>query len=305
VNPSLVREVRPYRPEERAKVLEMMHALWPEQEGDAPFGDDLVLVAVGDAGLIGFVWVAVRPWADGCDSSPVPFVEGWWVDETVRRRGVGRELFQAAEVWCAERGHAELGSNIEIENDTSYRAHTALGFETTEDIRYLRKRLVPKVIASAGEHAATGTRIRRAASADATRLLPLMEVFSRVDSIAWHPERVRAGVERLVASLHLGFLLLAERGGGEVLGYAMVTFGFDLEFGGRDAFLTEIFVAESVRRVGLANALLDVAETEARRHGVAALHLLVLPENEKARALYGKRGFEASPRIMMTKVMPK
>lgn len=84
----------------------------------------------------------------------------------------------------------------------------------------------------------------------------------------------------------------------------MITYGFDSEFGGRDAFVTELFVAPRARRSGLAEALLAEAEAESRRNQAGALHLLVLPENHVARALYAKAGFATSPRIMMTKVIP-
>ncbi len=147
-------------------------------------------------------------------------------------------------------------------------------------------------------------RIRLALRADSSPLAPLMEAFSVVEGIPWRPEIARAGFERLVAEPSLGFALVVETPGAEPLGYTMITYGFDLEFGGRDAFVTELFVAPRARRSGLAEALLAEAEAESRRNHAGALHLLVLPENHPARALYAKVGFETSPRIMMTKVIP-
>ncbi len=52
-----------------------------------------VFVAVRDDGsACGFVEVGERSYAEGCESSPVPYIEAWYVDPDVRRRGVGRAL---------------------------------------------------------------------------------------------------------------------------------------------------------------------------------------------------------------------
>ena len=60
-----------------------------------------LLVAEDDnGGLIGFLEVGLRSHADGCDPArPVGFVEGWFVQEELRNRGVGRELMRSAEDW--------------------------------------------------------------------------------------------------------------------------------------------------------------------------------------------------------------
>ena len=36
--------------------------------------------------------------ADGCTTHPVGYVEGWYVDPDVRRKGVGKALVAAAEI---------------------------------------------------------------------------------------------------------------------------------------------------------------------------------------------------------------
>lgn len=51
-------------------------------------------------GFCGFLEASLRSRADGCESSPVGFIEGWYVDEDVRREGVGRALVEAAEAWA-------------------------------------------------------------------------------------------------------------------------------------------------------------------------------------------------------------
>ena len=133
--------VRPARPSEIPAVTEMMRALWPGAE-EYDFSDETVLVWERDeGGLGGFVSFSLRPWAEGCDSTPVPYIEGWWVAPDLRRSGVGRALIATVEQWCRRRGYRELGSDVEVDNVVSLEAHAALGFEPTLRLQFFRKRL--------------------------------------------------------------------------------------------------------------------------------------------------------------------
>ena len=110
----------------------MMRALWPTPD-PYDFRDESVFVWQRDdgSGLGGFVSFSIRPWAEGCDSSPVPYIEGWWVAPDLRGTGVGRALVDAVERWGLEHGYWELGSDVDLNNEASLRAHAALGFEPT------------------------------------------------------------------------------------------------------------------------------------------------------------------------------
>lgn len=104
---------------------------------------DAVFIAADDEGPIGFLELSLREFSDGCDSMPVPYVEGWYVEPDARGTGAGRALMQAAEAWSLERGFTELASDTQLHNDGSLRAHERCGFEETERLIKLRKRLVP------------------------------------------------------------------------------------------------------------------------------------------------------------------
>jgi ribosomal protein S18 acetylase RimI-like enzyme len=86
-----------------------------------------------------------------------------------------------------------------------------------------------------------------------------------------------------------------------IAGYAVVTLGYSLEHGGRDAFLDEIVVAPDLRGQGIGRRLLLAAEAYCACHGVAALHLEVEPRHRGAMALYRRAGFGSTRRILMTK----
>ena len=100
------------------------------------------ILATTDQGIpIGFVEAGTRSHADGCESSPVAYIEGWYVDPDHRRRGVGAELIRAAEAWARAQGLTELASDAELENERSQRAHESLGFQETDRVVLYTKRL--------------------------------------------------------------------------------------------------------------------------------------------------------------------
>jgi aminoglycoside 6'-N-acetyltransferase I len=91
--------------------------------------------------LIGFVEVELRTWAEGCKSSPVGYLEGWYVAEHGRIQGVGRLLVQAAEAWARAKGCTEMASDTEIHNQISQLAHSRLGYTEVERLVCFRKSL--------------------------------------------------------------------------------------------------------------------------------------------------------------------
>lgn len=65
--------------------------------------------------MTGFLEVGLRSHADGCDpAQPVGFVEGWFVEEACRNRGIGRALMRAAEDWARGQGCVEMASDTRI-----------------------------------------------------------------------------------------------------------------------------------------------------------------------------------------------
>ena len=131
----------------------MRHALWPDESEShgrqvaAYLRGELsmpleVLLAVDDRDRpIGFVELFMRPYAEGCTSSPVAFLEGWYVEPAWRRRGVGAVLIRASEDWGRAQGCTEFASDALLDNTVSHAAHHALGFEEVERLVTFRKSL--------------------------------------------------------------------------------------------------------------------------------------------------------------------
>ena len=101
-----------------------------------------VLLAVNDQGhAIGFAELSIRNIVDSCTTDRVAYLEGWYVEPSVRRQGVGSALMAGAERWAVEQGCKEFGSDSLIDNEASHLAHRALGFEETGRVINFRKDL--------------------------------------------------------------------------------------------------------------------------------------------------------------------
>jgi aminoglycoside 6'-N-acetyltransferase I len=132
--------------------LRMRCALWPDSEHDHADEVDrffagwlheplAVLLAFDGLRPVGFAELSIRNVVDGCLTDRVAYLEGWYVAPDVRRRGVGRALVAAAETWARAQGCTEFGSDTEIDNLVSAKAHEALGFTETGRVRTFRKPL--------------------------------------------------------------------------------------------------------------------------------------------------------------------
>lgn len=131
----------------------MRQTIWPSRPGEhaqeiALFfnanskGPLAVLIARDEYGeAIGFAELSIRPYAEECYSGRVAYLEGWFVEATARRRGVGAALVKAAEEWGRSVGCTEFASDTEIENEVSVAAHKALGFSVAGRIICFRKSL--------------------------------------------------------------------------------------------------------------------------------------------------------------------
>ncbi|GAM02494.1 aminoglycoside 6'-N-acetyltransferase [Sphingomonas parapaucimobilis] len=133
--------VTPAAPEHRERWLALRATLWGDEAGnstDLPEGGGN-FVALADGRVIGFAEAAVRhDYVNGCDTSPVLFLEGLFVDPDHRRRGVAGALVAAVADWGRAQGCSEFASDAELENVDSHAMHRALGFVETERVVYFR-----------------------------------------------------------------------------------------------------------------------------------------------------------------------
>ncbi len=150
-------EVRQAQTSDRDQLAAMRALLWPQSSIEEHGRElDSILTAARrgilpasilvsedeDGALTGFLEVGLRSHVDGCDAAqPVGYVEGWFVQEGFRYRGVGKALMRSAEEWARRQGCLEMGSDALIDNEGSQRAHAALGYEVVDRCVNFRKSL--------------------------------------------------------------------------------------------------------------------------------------------------------------------
>lgn len=126
---------------------------------------------------------------------------------------------------------------------------------------------------------------------DAESLLGLMREYYAYDSLAFDPGRARAALLELLRNSQYGRAWLVVLPGNELAGYIVLTFGYSLEYHGRDAFVDEFYLREPCRRRGIGSATLAFAVQYCARHDIRALYLAVERHNAAARAFYETQGF--------------
>jgi diamine N-acetyltransferase len=142
-------------------------------------------------------------------------------------------------------------------------------------------------------------RVRFAVVRDFDRLLRLVAAYYRFESIAYDTRVTGAALRRLLREKSLGRAWVIDSGR-ELAGYTIITYNYDLEFGGIEAILTDLFIAQRHRRKGLGARMMKAVCVFCQREGIGALELQVNRSNEAAQAFYRALGFQALDRIVMS-----
>jgi aminoglycoside 6'-N-acetyltransferase I len=101
-----------------------------------------VFTAKLGGGPVAFAQCQLRhDYVEGTETSPVGYLEGIFVDEAHRHRGVAAALLRACEAWAKEKGCAEFASDCELDNADSLRFHLAVGFQEANRIICFTKKL--------------------------------------------------------------------------------------------------------------------------------------------------------------------
>lgn len=137
--------------EDKQAWLQMRQGLWPEAPLDYLSLDldhllgaagKAVFVAADEEGqLLGFLEAGLREVAEGCETSPVGYIEAWYVAPHARGARLGRDLAHAAEGWARDQGCREMASDTWIDNESGIQVHQRLGYYEVDRLVHFVKRL--------------------------------------------------------------------------------------------------------------------------------------------------------------------
>jgi diamine N-acetyltransferase len=147
----------------------------------------------------------------------------------------------------------------------------------------------------------TDVSYRAAATSDIDCLLQLMQGLQQDDpwSVPFREEEVRESIRELLGNPSAGRIFLI-CDADTCIGYLVLSFDFSLEYGGRNAWIDELFVRSDFRGKGIGSNVLDFAVQAARECGAKVLHLEVNRGNP-AIDLYRRHGFEDHDRYLLSK----
>jgi aminoglycoside 6'-N-acetyltransferase I len=141
-------------PQDRDQWLILRRELWPDcPEHKHQLEIDQMLSSRGvvvmaehnEIGMVGFAEISIRhDHVEGASINPIPYLEGWFVNERFRRKGIGRRLISAAEEWAKHQGFTEFASDADIGNRDSITIHSTLGFKEVGRSVHFLKSLVQK-----------------------------------------------------------------------------------------------------------------------------------------------------------------
>ncbi len=140
---------------------------------------------------------------------------------------------------------------------------------------------------------------------DHAALLKLVLAYNRYEKTKVNRKSLSRGLDALLRNPSQGKMWLMQCHNKPV-GYALLTYNFELEYGGAEGVLRDLYVEKKYRHRGIGSLALYEIEDYCRERGMRAFQLQVPRRNKSAEAFYRKAGFrELSRRVMMLEVRPE
>lgn len=135
---------------------------------------------------------------------------------------------------------------------------------------------------------------------DVPEILKMMEQFNSIDNYSFDRRQTKENLLLFLTNQNLGRAWVITSNN-LIISYIVLAFGFSFEYGGRDAFIDELFLKTEFRQKGVGKLAMDFIQDEAAGLGVKAVHLEVEQHNEGGRKLYRQKGFENKGRVLLSK----
>ena len=133
---------------------------------------------------------------------------------------------------------------------------------------------------------------------DISTITQMMQDFYAIDNYPIDVEVAKNLFQEFISNEHLGksWLIYSEN---EIVGYIILTFIFSFEYGGKIAFVDELFIKETARGKGIGKEAIQFIQREVPKLSLKLLYLEVEPHNENAQKLYLAHDFELHNRKLM------
>ena len=134
--------------------------------------------------------------------------------------------------------------------------------------------------------------------ADIEVITQMMQDFYAIDNYPMDVEVAKKLFQEFISNEHLGksWLIYSEN---EIAGYIILTFIFSFEYGGKIAFVDELFIKETARGKGFGKEAIQFIQREVPKLSLKLLYLEVEPHNENAQKLYLAHDFVIHNRKLM------
>lgn len=125
-----------------------------------------------------------------------------------------------------------------------------------------------------------------------------MSDFYAIDNYPIDIEVSKKLFQEFINNENLGkaWLILEDK---EIVGYVILTFIFSFEYGGKIAFIDELYLKESARGKGIGNETIEFIKSESTKLSLKLLYLEVENHNEKAQKLYLAHDFAIHNRKLL------
>ena len=144
-------DIRKAKIEDLPVLTDLALKLWPDHDREAlrceladilPREEAAFFMAAAEEAPVGFAQCQLRhDYVEGTESSPVGYLEGIYVTDMHRHRGIAKALLSACEAWAKERGCREFASDCELGNTESLHFHLGVGFREANRIICFTKKI--------------------------------------------------------------------------------------------------------------------------------------------------------------------
>lgn len=133
------------------QAVELALRLWPDGDTEGRKEELEAMVQAEDAAIFlafdGKMPAAYgqfqlrRDYVEGCETSPVGYLEGIYVEPEYRGKGLAAQILEKGQQWSRSKGCSEFASDCELDNRESLRFHRKNGFEEANRIICFVKKL--------------------------------------------------------------------------------------------------------------------------------------------------------------------